>query len=102
MREIVSIHLGQGGTQTSNACWSLYRLEDGIQSNGTMPRSNHWQWQRNPSFLRAHSHESFVAGISTMYTIRERKVVADFAEDFYMTHAANVDELLQAWNKLCA
>ena len=50
MREIVPIHLGQGGIQTGNTCWSLYRLEDSIQSYGTMPSSNHWQWQRHPSF----------------------------------------------------
>ena len=53
-------------------------------------------------FLSAHSHESFGAGAPTIHTSRERKVVADFAEDFYMAHAANVEELLQAWNKLCA
>ncbi|CAI5741536.1 unnamed protein product [Hyaloperonospora brassicae] len=53
-------------------------------------------------FLRAHSHESFVAGPPTIFTSRERKVVADFAEDFYMTHAANVEIPLQAWNKLRA
>ena len=50
-------------------------------------------------FLRAHNHESFVAGASTIYTIRvksERKVVEGFAEDFYMTYAANVEILLQA------
>ena len=38
-------------------------------------------------FLRAHSHESFVAGFLTIYTSRERKVVADFAENFYMVQA---------------
>ena len=53
-------------------------------------------------FLRAHSPESFVAGVSTIYTSRERKVVADFAEDFYMAHAANVEILRQAWKKLRA
>ena len=36
MREIFSIHLGQGGIQTGNACWDLYCLKHGIQSNGTM------------------------------------------------------------------
>ncbi|RAW40002.1 Tubulin alpha-1 chain [Phytophthora cactorum] len=37
MREILSIHLGQGGIQTGNACWELYCLEHGIQPDGTMP-----------------------------------------------------------------
>ena len=49
MRDIVSIYLGQAGVETGNDCWSLYRLEGDIQSNGTMPRSYHWQWQRHPS-----------------------------------------------------
>ncbi|GLE10827.1 hypothetical protein PINS_up023084 [Pythium insidiosum] len=37
MREILSIHLGQGGIQVGNACWELYCLEHGIQPDGTMP-----------------------------------------------------------------
>ncbi|KAF4319920.1 hypothetical protein BBO99_00005843 [Phytophthora kernoviae] len=37
MREILSIHLGQGGIQTGNACWELYCLEHGIQPDGQMP-----------------------------------------------------------------
>ncbi|KAG6613982.1 tubulin alpha chain [Phytophthora cinnamomi] len=36
MREILSIHLGQGGIQTGNACWELYCL-GGIQPDGIMP-----------------------------------------------------------------
>ena len=31
MRECLSIHLGQAGVQTGNACWELYCLEHGIQ-----------------------------------------------------------------------
>ncbi|KUF82374.1 DIS3 exonuclease 2 [Phytophthora nicotianae] len=37
MREVISIHLGQGGIQTGNACWELYCLEHGIQPDGQMP-----------------------------------------------------------------
>ena len=37
MREILSIHLGQGGIQTGNACWDLYCLEHGIQFDSTVP-----------------------------------------------------------------
>ncbi|TYZ64078.1 hypothetical protein PybrP1_002680, partial [[Pythium] brassicae (nom. inval.)] len=37
MREILSIHLGQGGIQVGNACWELYCLEHGIQPDGHMP-----------------------------------------------------------------
>merc|ERR1712093_505592 len=37
MREAVSIHMGQGGCQTGNACWELYCLEHGIQPDGQMP-----------------------------------------------------------------
>jgi len=37
MREIISIHIGQAGIQTGNACWELYCLEHGIKPDGTMP-----------------------------------------------------------------
>jgi len=36
-REIISIHIGQAGVQTGNACWELFCLEHGIQPNGEMP-----------------------------------------------------------------
>jgi len=35
MREIISIHIGQAGIQTGNACWELYCLEHGIKPDGT-------------------------------------------------------------------
>jgi len=34
MREIISIHIGQAGVQTGNACWELYCLEHGISPDG--------------------------------------------------------------------
>ena len=37
MREVISIHIGQAGVQTGNACWELYCLEHGIQPDGSMP-----------------------------------------------------------------
>ncbi|KAJ0408902.1 hypothetical protein ATCC90586_005939 [Pythium insidiosum] len=37
MREVISVHLGQGGIQAGNACWELYCLEHGIQPDGQMP-----------------------------------------------------------------
>ena len=37
MREVISIHMGQGGIQAGNACWELYCLEHGIQPDGQMP-----------------------------------------------------------------
>merc|ERR1712172_357465 len=37
MREAISIHVGQGGCQSGNACWELYCLEHGIQPDGQMP-----------------------------------------------------------------
>ena len=37
MREVISIHIGQGGIQVGNACWELYCLEHGIQPDGQMP-----------------------------------------------------------------
>ena len=36
MREMLSIHLGQGGIQTGNANYDLYCLKHGIQFDGTM------------------------------------------------------------------
>src|SRR5271155_4168009 len=37
MREVISIHIGQGGIQIGNACWELFCLEHGIQPDGQMP-----------------------------------------------------------------
>ena len=37
MRECISVHVGQAGVQMGNACWELYCLEHGIQSDGQMP-----------------------------------------------------------------
>ena len=37
MREVISLHIGQGGIQVGNACWELYCLEHGIQPDGQMP-----------------------------------------------------------------
>uniref|UniRef100_A0A224XCF9 Tubulin alpha chain n=1 Tax=Panstrongylus lignarius TaxID=156445 RepID=A0A224XCF9_9HEMI len=37
MREVISIHSGQAGVQIGNACWELYCLEHGIQTDGQMP-----------------------------------------------------------------
>jgi len=37
MREIISIHIGQAGVQTGNACWELYCLEHGLTPDGKMP-----------------------------------------------------------------
>jgi len=37
MREVISIHIGQGGCQMGNACWELFCLEHGIQPDGQMP-----------------------------------------------------------------
>ncbi|KAG5455146.1 Tubulin alpha chain [Clonorchis sinensis] len=34
MRECISIHVGQAGTQMGSACWELYCLEHGIQPDG--------------------------------------------------------------------
>lgn len=37
MREVICIHVGQGGIQIGNACWELFCLEHGIQPDGQMP-----------------------------------------------------------------
>jgi len=36
-REVISVHIGQGGVQLGNSCWELYCLEHGIQPDGQMP-----------------------------------------------------------------
>jgi tubulin alpha len=36
MREIISLHIGQAGIQTGNACWELYTVEHGIEKDGMM------------------------------------------------------------------
>ncbi|EEY54849.1 uncharacterized protein PITG_08410 [Phytophthora infestans T30-4] len=51
-------------------------------------------------FLRARSHEAFIAGPPTIFSPKERKVVKEFAEDFYMTHAPNEEIPLQMWNNI--
>lgn len=39
MREILTIHVGQGGIQMGNACWELYCIEHGIKPNGEIDRA---------------------------------------------------------------
>ena len=34
MHEVISIHVGGAGVQVGNACWELFCLEHGIQSDG--------------------------------------------------------------------
>ncbi|GMF11931.1 unnamed protein product [Phytophthora lilii] len=48
-------------------------------------------------FLRAHSHEAFVAGPPTIFTPKERKVLKDFVEDYCMTRG-QVEVPLEVWN----
>jgi len=37
MREILGIHIGQGGIQVGNQCWELFCLEHGIDKDGSIP-----------------------------------------------------------------
>jgi len=46
MREIISIHIGQAGIQSGNACWELFCLEHGLSPNGT---KNAEDTGKNPS-----------------------------------------------------
>src|SRR5690625_1016134 len=34
MREIINIHIGQGGCQVGESCWELYCLEHGLNKEG--------------------------------------------------------------------
>eukprot|EP01104_Vermistella_antarctica_P009906 TRINITY_DN25_c0_g1_i1.p1 TRINITY_DN25_c0_g1~~TRINITY_DN25_c0_g1_i1.p1 ORF type:complete len:450 (-),score=165.72 TRINITY_DN25_c0_g1_i1:138-1487(-) len=38
MREVISLHIGQGGVQVGQQCWELYNLEHGINKDGTMDK----------------------------------------------------------------
>lgn len=38
IREVVTIFVGQAGTQISNACWELFCLEHGIEPNGNLKK----------------------------------------------------------------
>eukprot|EP00523_Entomoneis_sp_CCMP467_P009498 CAMPEP_0168736596 /NCGR_PEP_ID=MMETSP0724-20121128/9942_1 /TAXON_ID=265536 /ORGANISM="Amphiprora sp., Strain CCMP467" /LENGTH=435 /DNA_ID=CAMNT_0008783799 /DNA_START=107 /DNA_END=1410 /DNA_ORIENTATION=- len=49
MREVISVHLGQGGIQVGNQCWELYCLEHGIEPDGKMP-SDLTPGEENDSF----------------------------------------------------
>ena len=40
MREVISLHIGQAGTQIGNACWELYCLEHGIKPDGIIGDEN--------------------------------------------------------------
>ncbi|KAF5280468.1 hypothetical protein FQR65_LT03277 [Abscondita terminalis] len=51
MREVISIHIGQGGVQIGNACWELYCLEHGIQPDGEL--------YQNQASIRDDSYKTF-------------------------------------------
>lgn len=36
MREVISLHVGQGGIQVGNACWELYTVEHGLTPDGRL------------------------------------------------------------------
>ncbi|CAM4801719.1 unnamed protein product [Rotaria magnacalcarata] len=48
MRECISVHVGQAGVQIGNACWELYCLEHGIDSDGQMKKKG--KNDKNDSF----------------------------------------------------
>jgi tubulin alpha len=50
MREIISIHIGQAGVQTGNACWELYCLEHGISPDGTIPSASSSSGKESDAF----------------------------------------------------
>jgi tubulin alpha len=42
MREVIAIHIGQGGIQVGNACWELFCIEHGLNPDGTVQSENYW------------------------------------------------------------
>jgi len=67
MREILSIHVGQGGIQIGNALWELYCLEHGISADGEM---------KNPDEKKLGSASSFFTHTSTNNMV-PRAVIVD-------------------------
>jgi len=47
MREIISIHIGQAGCQTGNACWELYCLEHNIRPDGFVEKQDKKELNRD-------------------------------------------------------
>lgn len=43
-RECISVHVGQAGVQIGNACWELYCLEHGIQPDGQVSVTYHYNF----------------------------------------------------------
>ncbi|KAI5171542.1 tubulin alpha [Nematocida sp. LUAm3] len=60
MREILSIHVGQGGIQIGNACWELYCLEHGINPNGEINRNSGKPIESASSFFSETSNGNMV------------------------------------------
>jgi len=50
MREIITVHVGQAGVQSGNACWELFCLEHGIKPDGTMTGEHKSSENGNDSF----------------------------------------------------
>jgi len=40
MREVISLHVGQGGIQVGNACWELYTVEHGLTPDGRLAENS--------------------------------------------------------------
>ncbi|RLN97603.1 hypothetical protein BBJ28_00011439 [Nothophytophthora sp. Chile5] len=51
-------------------------------------------------FLRARSHEAFVATAAPVFSAKERQVVRDFAQNYYSSHPDSTQIPLTAWNEL--
>eukprot|EP01104_Vermistella_antarctica_P009907 TRINITY_DN25_c0_g1_i2.p1 TRINITY_DN25_c0_g1~~TRINITY_DN25_c0_g1_i2.p1 ORF type:complete len:457 (-),score=132.80 TRINITY_DN25_c0_g1_i2:139-1509(-) len=50
MREVISLHIGQGGVQVGNNCWELYCLEHGLKPDGTLSDEGGATAANNDSF----------------------------------------------------
>ncbi|KAG6623226.1 myb domain protein 4r1 [Phytophthora cinnamomi] len=67
-------------------------LERAVLQSLTEPPPN-----ADTEFLRARSHEAFVATPATIFSPKERKVLKDFVEDYFMTRRRG-DIPLHVWN----
>ncbi|CAF1579736.1 unnamed protein product, partial [Didymodactylos carnosus] len=59
MREVISLHIGQAGVQSGNACWELYCLEHGLAPDGILESKENRNNEKNMCFDTFFTRTSF-------------------------------------------
>jgi len=68
MREIISLHIGQAGTQVGNACWELFCLEHGVAPDGQISPDKKAPPKDDKSEKSSKSGESGDAACSSFFS----------------------------------